>query len=214
MPALRTSSLLMVLLITGCYRAVHLPPPMARDMPVKLSHDGVTVAADPYGEVARQKAAFGQNLRNRRIIALRVLVRNDSASPVLVRLFGITLKPPFGEELFPVQPEIATDVFRTRSEVHGVDPFSLMLGLVVITANAVSEGTAHQQAGDYRKKELSEVTLTRGTEAHGFVFFRPPGGTPAFDEAILNFRVVDAAALRTSVLPLPLTGVNFRGWNH
>ena len=205
----------MVLLITGCYRAGPLPPPMARDMPVELSHDGVNVAADPYGEVARQEAAFGQDLRKRRIIAPRVLVRNDSASPVLVRLFGITLKPPFGEELFPVQPEIAAGVFRTRPEVHGVDPFSLMLGLVVvITANAVSEGTAHQQAGDYRKKELSEVTLVRGTEAHGFVFFRPPGGTPAFDEAILNFRVVDAVSLRTSVLSVPLTGVNFRGWNH
>ncbi len=212
MRASLTISLLMALLITGCYSAVPVPPPTALSMPARRSQGTVTVAADPYGDIARQKAVFHQNFRDERVIAIQVFVRNDGASPVLVRLPGITLKPPLGEELFSVQPEAALDLSQAGGALGG-DPFSLLVGLVVIMPLEVAAGIhAGQQLRDYHQKELAEVTLPTGAEAHGFVYFRPTKGTPAFDEAALNVRVVDLAALRTNVLSLPLTGLNFRGW--
>jgi hypothetical protein len=88
---------------------------------------------------------------------------------------------------------------------------SLGLSLAEVAVKSGVEATAYQQSQDYRQKELSEVTLPTGAEAHGFVFFKPLQGTWAFDEAVLNVRVIDLAALRTIVVSLPLTGLNFRG---
>ncbi len=87
----------------------------------------------------------------------------------------------------------------------------LVGSVVIIPLEVAAETRARQQLQDYHQKELPEVTLPTGVEAHGFVYSRPPKGTRAFDE-VVTLRIVDIAAVRTTVLSLPLIGLNFRGW--
>lgn len=76
--------------------------------------------------------------------------------------------------------------------------------------SASDEARADRQA-DYRSKELQDSMVGKEESGHGFVYFIPPQGTPAFTDTTLRVRFVDAQEATSFVMELGLTGLGFKG---
>ncbi len=73
-----------------------------------------------------------------------------------------------------------------------------------------SEQAWTQRLSDYDSKE-QQVFLGKGESGYGFMFFMPPTGTPAFDEATLNVSITEPDETPISLFHIPLKGLDFKG---
>jgi hypothetical protein len=98
--------------------------------------------------------------------------------------------------------------------------FEAFVPLIVITAPIWgpfvylmhrSEKAWNERLADYSNKELPDVVLYKGDSRHGFLFFMPPPGTPAFNEATLKLSWVNDDKAPSSVIHIPLKGLEFKG---
>jgi hypothetical protein len=66
-------------------------------LPARDTHEGVTVAADPYSDAARSKERFGKKHPHQAgLLAVEVVMRNDTTRPIRVNLDAVRLllEPP------------------------------------------------------------------------------------------------------------------------
>lgn len=72
-----------------------------------------------------------------------------------------------------------------------------------------SEQAWTQRLEDYDSKE-QPLLLDKEKSSHGFLFFVPPRGTPAFDEATLNVSIRDMEKTLSSVIRVQVKGLEFK----
>lgn len=78
-------------------------------------------------------------------------------------------------------------------------------------ADSASDKARADRQADYRSKELQDSMVGKEESGHGFVYFIPPQGTPAFTDATLRVRFVDAQEATSFVMELGLPGLGFKG---
>ncbi len=67
-----------------------------------------------------------------------------------------------------------------------------------------------ERLADYDSKE-QQLSLEKDESSHGFMFFMPPPGTPAFNEATLNVSITEPDETPISLFYIPLKGLEFKG---
>ncbi len=195
----------------GCatYAAQVAPVPTVGAMPAWRDEGAVAAGADPYVQPERQQAVFAEALGEAGVLPIQVFVQNHGARGVRVRRADLTLRLPEGRDL---SPSVAAVVAAALARAGGAAEIGTLASLGRLLA-AASPGDRARTArlADYKSKEFHDVTLGRAEAAHGFVYFIPPAGTPAFDAATLTVSFVDAEEASSTVVALPLTGLAFKG---
>ncbi|MBI2161195.1 MAG: hypothetical protein HYU25_12625 [Candidatus Rokubacteria bacterium] len=204
--------LAMSLALSGCasYTAGAALVPKQEAMPAWASAGVLGVGADPYVTKERVKSVFDGDLVEEGVLAIQVLVRNNGERRALVRSSDITLALPGGSQIGSAG---ATAVAaRFEQGVGDVVGWGIAFGVIgMLAASANKDSVRSARLADYRSKELAEAFLGPGESAHGFVFFIPPQGTPAFSEAVLTVHFVDVKDGSREVVRLPLRSLEFKG---
>jgi hypothetical protein len=78
-----------------------------------------------------------------------------------------------------------------------------------LAASSAEEKARTARTADYKEKAFRDATLGEGESAHGFVFFIPPRGIEAFDEAKLRVRFVDFDEATSEFVDVPLAGLGY-----
>jgi len=197
--------------LSGCasYTPSSAPIPKAGSMPGWVTEGAVAIGADPHVQADRQKAVFDADLGEAGVLPVQVLVQNRGDRGLLVRRSDIALVLPDARMLSPAG---ASAVAAKLESIGGVVGASIAFGMIGFLAASSAEDKARAaRQTDFRSKELQDVTLGKEESVHGFVFFIPPQGTPAFDEATLTVRVVDVEDGSSVVVRLPLRGLGSKG---
>lgn len=205
--------LLAALLAAGCasYTPRSALVPSGADLRWYRASDGFTVGIDPYAEIERQKAVFDADFHDKRVVAVHVVLRNDTGRRLVLRPSDMMLELADGRQ---VVPSGGTAVATKVGESGSVLGASLAFGLIGFIASTQAEEQARTaRINDYRQKELQDATLEAGGEARGFVYFIPPPGTPPFADGTLTLRVSDVAEARPITHRVPLTRLAYRGWD-
>jgi len=207
----RSSWLLVFLVFTGCatYTPSSAPIPKLDVMPASRQEASVTCGADPYVQVDRQKATFGNDLGKVGILPILIFLQNREAREVLVRPSDIALTLPNGGEVGCASASATAAKFESMGGVIAAASAFGIVGLLV--ASSAEDKARAARLEDYRRKELKEVCLKKDESAHGFVYFIPPPDTQSFAEATLKVRFIDVEEGTSSVISLPLKGLVFQG---
>lgn len=204
-------SILVLGFIDGCasYKPSSAPVPEAGAMPAWRTEGIAAAGADPYVQPDRQKGVFDADLNDAGVLPIQLLVQNEGDRGMLVRPSDIRLVLPDGRQIGPVGTAAVVAKLEKPS-MHFWPTFFLGLPGALVSMSASDKARGDRQ-GDYRSKEFRDATLRKGQSAHGFVYFIPPAGTPAFTEATLTVRCVDTEEATSFVVSLPLTGLDFKG---
>jgi hypothetical protein len=206
------ATLVFTSLCAGCakYTALPAPAPAAAAMPAWQEEGMVAAGADPYVQPERQQAIFSAALGEARVLAIQVLVQNRGSQSVRVRRADLTLGLPDGRKLIPsVGAAVVAAVLAPPPEAR--DRRTLAgIGRSLVPSGAGEEAISARLA-DYQGKEFRDVTLGPSETAHGFVYFIPPEGTPAFEAAPLAVPFVDLQKATGTVIVLHLTGLAYKG---
>ncbi|MFQ5520114.1 MAG: hypothetical protein ACE5FK_01850 [Candidatus Methylomirabilia bacterium] len=208
----RASAVCLSVLIgfTGCasYTPSSAPIPKAEAMPVWTTEGTVALGADPYVQPDRQTAVFDADLNGAGVLPIQVLLRNEGTRQRLIRPSNMSLVLPVGSEISSAG---ASAVAAKLESTGGVVGASIAFGLIgFLVASSAEDKARAARLADYRGKELQDVTLKKDESAHGFVYFIPPPGTPAFDDATLTVRFVDVEEATSFVVRLRLSGLGFK----
>jgi hypothetical protein len=196
--------------VSGCasYTPSSMTVPKAGAMPAWRTEGPLSAGADAYVQKDRQKAVFDGELTAEGVLPIQVFVRNEGSRQLLVRPSTMTLALPDGSQLGPVG---ASAVAAKMESSGGVIGWTIGFGLIGFLAASSAEDKARAgRRADYRSKELQDLTLAKDDSAHGFVYFIPPPGISPFSEAVLMLRFVDAEDLTSTVIRLPLSGLEFK----
>lgn len=209
----RTLALGLTVLVAcaGCasYTPTSVPIPQAGAMPAWRTEGAVAVGADPYTQLERQEAVFGGDLNKEGVIPIQVFLQNQGDRRLLVRPSDMVLVLPDGSQMNPAG---ATATAAKLESSGGVIASTIAFGIVgYLVAASAADKARTARLEDYRRKELQDTKLEKNASIHGFVYFIPPPGTPAFTESTLVVRVVDSEELTSLVVHLPLHGVEFKG---
>lgn len=205
----RTFALSLAFLVAcaGCvsYTPTAAPIPQAGSMPAWNTGGAVSVGADPYTQPARQATVFGGNLQAAGVIPIQVFVQNREERRLVIRPSDMVLALPDGSQMN------ATGAGAAAAKLEGGAGTTAVAMAFGCAGAMAEEKTRAVRQEDYRRKELQDTNLRKDESTHGFVYFIPPVGTPAFTEATLVVRLVDVAEATSFVVRLPLTGVGFQG---
>jgi hypothetical protein len=196
--------------LTACasYKGGALPVPSVGTMLGWRVDGDVGIGADPYAQAERQKLVFDANLAKDGILAVHVLVQNQAGRGLTVRASEMSLTLPDGRHIAAAPSELVAMKVGEEESVLG---WTLGFGLIGYLASSRAEEQARTARIDnYRDKQFPEVTLTPQQTAHGMVFFIPPPATPAFDQAVLVVRLLDAEQ-QSTLARVPLSGLGYRG---
>ena len=197
-----------LLSIMGCasYKASSAPVPKAADMPAWRAEGPLGVGADPYVELDRQKEMFGGNAKKAGILPIQVIVQNKGDRQLLVRESDMSLVLAKKVELSPSGATGAAARLESSSDVIAASACCGLIGFAVASSSADKRRQARLE--DFRRKEFKKVTLRRGEIGYGFVYYIPPEGTEPFSTAILKVRFVDVEEATSTVVSLPLSGLD------
>lgn len=181
-----------------------VPEPIATEWSIE---DTVAVAVDPYSDAKRQMATFDANLNSADVIAMQVVAQNRGPQPMLIRPSDMVLELPGGRKLSPSGITTVVNKVGERGSVVGA---SIAFGLIgAIVASNAEESARNARTADYKEKAFKDTTMAANDEAHGFVFFIPPRGTAAFDQATLQVRFIDLDAATSKVVRASVTGLHY-----
>jgi len=198
--------------LTGCasYTPSSAPIPKGADMLAWHAEGGLAVGADPYVDLGEQEAVFDVNLMAGGVLAINILVQNDSDRQLLVRRTDILLVLPDGTQLRPAGASLAAS--KMESGAGGVIGAALAFGILgLLVAQSARDKADTARHTDYMSKEFKDATLGKGESAYGFVYFIPPLGTPSFNEGTLKVRWVDTKEGTSTTIRLALSGLRFEG---
>ncbi|MFQ5775429.1 MAG: hypothetical protein ACE5GS_12985 [Kiloniellaceae bacterium] len=204
-------SFAVLLLAAGCASYTPSSAPVPAPVPDSelTSLEGYAASADPYVDPVLQETIFDADFHEAGLIAMQVVAMNDSEHPALVRRTDMMLTLPDGKRISPLSAHSAAIQVGEEGSVIGM---TLAFGIIGGLAASGAEDTARNaRIADYETKEFKEVTLGANESAHGFVFFKPPPGTDAFNEAMLDVRFVDVGTATSKVVSVPLKDLAFAG---
>jgi hypothetical protein len=192
----------------GCasYKASSAPVPKAADMPAWRAEGPLGVGADPYVELDRQKEMFGGNAKKAGILPIQVIVQNKGDRQLLVRESDMSLVLANKVELSPSGATGAAARLESSSDIIAASACCGLIGFAVASSSADKRREARLE--DFKRKEFKKVTLRRGEIGYGFVYYIPPEGTEPFSTAILKVRFVDVEEATSTVVSLPLSGLD------
>ena len=200
--------LAVALLTVAC--ASYEPSPVPVPLPKAIEwheKNGLMAAAEPYVGEKRQEAYFDANFSASRIIALQVMTENTNEGQMLVHWLNMLMTLPDQQTIGPAPLSV---VVNTVAEEGGFLTWEAPLGVLVgMAAVSAQEDARAARLADYRSKAFPQSTLFRGQSSRGFVFFIPPSGTEAFDEATLSVLFVDIDQGTSETVEVPLTGLGF-----
>ena len=182
--------------------------PVAERAELKFAADrGVRVGAQPYTDRDLQAATFDADFDESDVVAIQVMVENQSGARVLVRSSDARLEMPNGKSIAP------SGVSRTVGRIDedgSVVGAGIAFGIIGVMVASGEEDKAKQARRiDYEAKSLGTVELLSGEAKDGFVFFLPPRTAPAFDSALLKVRFIDPALGESWWVELPLSGISY-----
>jgi hypothetical protein len=192
----------------GCasYKASSAPVPKAADMPAWRAEGPLGVGADPYVELDRQKEMFGGNAKKAGILPIQVIVQNKGDRQLLVRESDMSLVLANKVELSPSGATGAAARLESSNDIIAASACCGLIGFAVASSSADKRREARLE--DFKRKEFKKVTLRRGEIGYGFVYYIPPEGTEPFSTAILKVRFVDVEEATSTVVSLPLSGLD------
>jgi hypothetical protein len=173
-------------------------------LPAHKTQAELTVGADPYYS-RRQKSTFGQDMSQMCILPILVYLENNGAQPVTVQPNNISLEFLDGQEVKPVAPLTASEKWGLKAGRY------VAAGAVYGVTGVIATKGAHEKAKgklreEYQKKELREVTLSKGESAQGFVYFYLPQGIQQATGAHLIVPYLPAKG-RGGEVRVPLGGI-------
>jgi len=176
----------------------------------------LSVMADSYTDASRQQAVFDADFAEAGILAIRLNLRNGAGHSVRVRREDMTMTLPGGHRLSPISAQSAANFVteKTGESFIVTDIFwQEVLGLDSQPARdrRRARKSRDKRTEDYRRKELTDAVLAAGESAQGFVFFRPPPGTPAFDAASLTLELIPAGDAPRKTVSQRVAGLGFAG---
>jgi hypothetical protein len=169
--------LIMIFQFSGCAKTTSTvsvaPITDVMALPAHNTQSEFVVGADPYYST-RQKAMFGQDMSQRGILPIMVYLQNNGAQPSKVVPNIISLKFQDGGEEKAI----------SRATIIPDSPLPLGVKIAFIVAWLVFPPLEKLKqepnfdmplmGEEYEKKELREVTLSKGELAQGFVYFYIP----------------------------------------
>jgi hypothetical protein len=197
------------------------PPPAARAAPAEpaagapaATERGVTLRVEPLPP-ARQREVLGSDLSRHGVVA--VLARVDNAGPVPLDLRGRDFSLERGEAR--IRASSPAMVGTLVGEGAGVTAAGVagaaLLGVPGMLLASAAAGESNREAmrgqsAAFAAIGLRDGLLSPGGSATGYVFFTPPPGMGAFDDAALVLRSGDPALPGGLVLRVVLNGLGHR----
>lgn len=185
------------------------PVPTPAAMPAWKADETVGVGVDPYVQPARQTAVFGFGLTQKGVMPVQLFVQNLGDRRLLVRPSDLRLALPDGSHIGPAGVSAVVSKLQKDEDHFWAFFFGGFLGHAA--AVSASDKATAALIADYRSKELQELMLGKEESGHGFVYFIPVPGTPAFTDATLRVRFVDPQEATSFVMELGLDGLGFKG---
>lgn len=169
--------------------------------------EGLSAGALPYVDHDLQAATFDADLDAADILAIEVFVENGRTQSVLVRPSDAMLTLPNGRAIAPSGVSSAVAKIDEEGSVIGA---TIAFGIVgAMVAQSAEDDAKAARRADYEQKSLPQVELAPGVSKHGFLWFLPPRGTPAFNTADLSIRFIDPATGSDWRVTIPLKGLSF-----
>lgn len=225
----KLSALVLAGLLAGCpsHTVLEAPAPRLEAMPYAAAEGAVQLGADPYVQPGRVKAVFGEDLAAAEVIPVQVVVRNGGEGLVRVEEKNFKLSLPGDEVVAPRAGSEVAALFGSGLGAWSHASTGIGLagrfggpigGLVAGVVGALVGGSVRgaekdaleERQRDYIRKEFKSVSLAKNESTRGFLFFSPPAGTAAFDEATLILDVYEGSA-NTARLKIPLKGLAYKG---
>lgn len=196
------------LVLAGCASYEPSSPPVPKKTEYKTYEvEGLSAGALPYVDPKLQEATFDADLDAADILAIEVYVENGRGESVLVRPSDATLSLPNGKSIAPSGVSSAVAKIDEEGSVIGA---TIAFGIVgALVAQSAEDDAKAARRSDYEAKSLPQVELNPGESKHGFLWFLPPRGTPAFDKAELSIRFIDPGTGRSWRVEIPLSGLSF-----
>lgn len=188
------------------------PPFDAKTFPARDSHQGVTLAVDPYLRSERAKAVFGDHAPNRAgVLPVELIITNDSADSIRIDLERCQLILSRTKKLDPLETDaILNHLYRTSVELPEPVPRRRPLPLPLPKSKKKPSSKEIEAAeADFRSKAFRLDVIASHSSARGFLFFYvglplelPPGAVfylPSIEkettgEPLLYFEINLAAA--------------------
>ncbi len=200
--------LTLVLFGTGCasYAPSSVPTPTVQpaDWHVK---NGLAAAVYPVVEEEQQQKLLNADLKEADVIALQVIVENRTKRMMLVRPLDLVLTLPNQRTFGPTSAASVANKVEENGSVVGP---ALAFGIIgYMVASGAEDDAKQARVADYDAKSFRSKSLAKNQSTHGFVFFIPPPGSGAFEEATLSVFFVDEQAATTEEIQVPLTQLGF-----
>lgn len=218
----------LISLLAGCssYTVKESPVVKPEAMPYTHTEGMVVVGVDPYVQPDKEKALFGEDLLAVDVIPIQVVVRNLGDHPVRVEAKNFKLSLPTNEVVAPRPGAEVAALFNQQTSIldHASTGIGLLGGfggmiggLVARVVGGVVSGSVQgskkdvflARQEDYVRKEFKGVALGRNESIRGFLFFTPPAGTAAFNEATLILDLYESDTKNTSI-KVPLNGLGYK----
>ena len=147
----------LALSLAGCasssYRVVQLPQRAADLYPVSQTKAGVTVAIDEIRNPDRVEEYFGTNLTRQGVLPLAIIISNNSEHQIVVTPADVLLHQ---------GPQI-------------IDPVPLPIVVAMVEAPYRLRSKTRAQVDRYfQELAFTDVTLPRGADYQGVIFFNVP----------------------------------------
>jgi len=158
-----------------------LVPPIAaqqidvNSLPARDTHEGVTVAVDPYTDAARSKERFGKkHPYEAGLLAVEIFIRNDTTRPIRLDLeqMRLLISPPGNsrQRLAPLEMDVVIEKI-LHKEQGGPNPTASRVPLPIPRPNA-------DRSKDWKKVEevlapsvfINDILPPQAT-VRGFLFF-------------------------------------------
>jgi hypothetical protein len=168
--------------VSGCSYNIHnVTTPDPATLLKKEAINGVTVAVDPLFPAAKSEAVFNTNLAKDGILAVQVVLSNNSLAERFVSTESVWVAHKDGTKWLPVEAGEAAKSAHTSPVLTGFAtgvPMFFVFFSGVLIGPAVAYQTAKMNeniTADFRAKEFKDRKLLVGETYGGFLFFRKPG---------------------------------------
>lgn len=162
----------------------------------------MSVGVIPYVEKQKSEQTFGADLKQAKILALQVAVRNTGPRRLAIRKSDFTLRLDDGNDHLPAP--ITSIATRLESNA-GVIGWTLAFGVIGLLASSSQQDKADSaRRADLRNKEFQDTSLATQESAHGFLFFLIPDSVRDLKNLTLVAKAVDVQELKGISVAVPL----------
>ena len=182
-------------------RAEHTIPPAtdASQYPAHVTHDGITIAADPYDRRPKEDV-FRVDYLKFNFLPIRIIVSNNTDRPISLNDVRILLIPKVGVQINAGAPE---DVER-RVSSNARYGTTIPIGPLKIHKNGKEADSKVET--DFSEHEYSALAVEPHTTRAGFLFYDAQGlgGNPLVGATLLFREIRDADGKELFAFEVPM----------